>query len=72
MGNYQGYEPLLKEIVQFFKTGVSPLSAKETLEIFTFMEASNESKRRNGKIVPMDKTYRKGLKEAQKLIRKLN
>lgn len=72
LGKYQGYEPLLKEILQFFKTAVSPVSEKETLEIFTFMEASNESKRRDGKIVSMDNTYRKGVKKAKKLIRKLN
>ena len=71
MGKYQGYEPLLKDILQFFKTRVSPVSEKETLEIFTFMEASNESKRKGGKVIQMDKTYRKGFKEAQKLIRRI-
>lgn len=71
VGPYQGYEFLLSEILNFFKTRVAPVPEKETLEIFTFMEASNESKRQNGKIISMEDTYRKGIKEAQKLIDKL-
>lgn len=47
-GNYAGYEPLLDEICQFFSTGKSPVSAEETLEIFAFMEAADESKRQGG------------------------
>jgi predicted dehydrogenase len=43
-----GYEPLLVEICKFFKTGQPPVSAQETLEIFAFMEAADESKRRGG------------------------
>jgi predicted dehydrogenase len=47
-GGYDGYEPLLVEIVKFFKTGKPPVSAEETLEICAFMEAADESKRQNG------------------------
>ena len=47
-GSYDGYEPLLVEIVRFFKTGKPPVSAQETLEIFAFMEAADEGKRRGG------------------------
>ncbi len=43
-----GYGALLKEIVAFFKSGVPPVSAEETIELFTFMEAADESKRRGG------------------------
>jgi hypothetical protein len=71
IGTYQGYEYLLIEILKFFKTGIAPITEKETLEIFTFMEASNESKRKGGKTIPMNETYKKGEKEAGKLIRKL-
>ncbi len=71
VGTYSGYEFLLSEILKFFRTRVAPVSEKETVEIFTFMEASNESKRKGGKIISMDETYRKGVKDAQKLIRRL-
>ncbi|MCI0534998.1 MAG: Gfo/Idh/MocA family oxidoreductase [Verrucomicrobiales bacterium] len=43
-----GYEELCREICRFFKTGKSPVSAAETIEIFAFMEAADESKRRGG------------------------
>jgi hypothetical protein len=72
VGPYQGYEVLLTEILNFFKTRVVPVSEEETLEIFTFMEASNESKRKGGKIILMEDTYRKGLAEARKLLSDLN
>ena len=42
---YGGYEPLLVEICKFFRTGRPPVEARETLEIFAFMEAADESKR---------------------------
>lgn len=70
-GEYQGYEGLLKEILKFFKTRIPPVTEKETLEIFTFIEAADISKSKGGKIVPMDVAYKKGMKEADKLIRKL-
>ena len=45
---YPGYEPLLREIVGFFRTGVVPVSPEETLEIFAFMEAAEMSAKRGG------------------------
>lgn len=71
VGPYQGYEVLLSEVLKFFKTRVAPVSEAETLEIFTFMEASNESKRDGGKIILLEDTYRKGLKEANLLLKEL-
>ena len=68
-GGYEGYNVLLDQILTFFKTGVAPISKEETIEIFTFMKASNMSKEQNGKIVTMEEAYRKGLKDAQKLIK---
>ena len=45
---YPGYEPLLREIVAFFKTGVPPVTPEETLEIFAMMEAAEMSAKRGG------------------------
>jgi hypothetical protein len=50
-GAYEGYRPLLVEIANFFRTGKSPVSAEETLEILAFMEAADESKSRDGRPV---------------------
>ncbi len=43
-----GYPELMAEMVKFFQTGKVPVSAEETLEIFAFMAAADESKRRGG------------------------
>ncbi len=53
-GNFAGYEPLVVEIVKFFKTGKAPVAAEETMEIFAFMEAADESKRQGGKPVTIE------------------
>lgn len=42
------YTPLLREVMKFFQTGVAPVSPEETIEIFAFMEAADESKRQGG------------------------
>ena len=51
---YQGYQPLLKEIIEFFKTGVAPVSPEETLEIMAFMEAAEMSAKRGGAPVTIE------------------
>jgi predicted dehydrogenase len=48
LGPYDGYRPLLVEIVKFFRTGVAPVSPEETLEIYAFMSAADESRERGG------------------------
>ena len=45
------YAPLVREVIKFFQTGVSPVPPEETLELFAFMEAADESKRQDGKPV---------------------
>ncbi len=52
-GGYEGYRPLVVEIAKFFRTGIPPVSAAETIEIFAFMAAAEESKRRNGAMVSL-------------------
>lgn len=48
VGAYDGYRPLAVEFVKMFRTGQLPVSVDETLEIYAFMEAADESKRQNG------------------------
>jgi len=45
------YKPLAIEIAKFFRTGTPPVAAEETIEMFTFMEAADESKRQGGAAV---------------------
>lgn len=65
-GGFDGYEPLIVEIVKFFKTGKPPVSEAETLEIFAFMEAADESKRQGGCPVTLESVMKKALQEADK------
>jgi predicted dehydrogenase len=58
-GRYEGYLPLLVEIVKFFKTRKPPVSAEETLEVLAFMEAADESKRHNGEPVTIESVMKK-------------
>jgi hypothetical protein len=51
VGSFDGYEPLVAEIVKFFQTRQPPVSSAETIELFAFMEAADESKRQGGKPV---------------------
>ncbi len=48
------YMPLLREIVRFCRSGVPPVSKAQTLEICAFMEAADESRRRDGGVVTLD------------------
>ena len=48
LDKYNGYNPLLVKIAEFFDTGIVPVSAEETLEIFAFMQAAEESKKHGG------------------------
>jgi len=52
-GGFGGYEPLVAEICKFFDGGKPPVTAEETLEIYAFMEAADESKRQGGKPVTL-------------------
>ncbi|MCE9592347.1 MAG: Gfo/Idh/MocA family oxidoreductase [Planctomycetes bacterium] len=47
------YRPLLKEIARFFRTGRAPVDPLESLEVFRFIEAAEESKRRGGAVVTL-------------------
>jgi Oxidoreductase family, NAD-binding Rossmann fold len=54
-----GYRPLVSEIAKFFKTGIAPVSAEETIEVFAFMEAADESKRQGGTQVTIESVMQK-------------
>jgi predicted dehydrogenase len=62
-GKFEGYEPLIVEIVKFFKTGKPPIPAEWTLEIHAFMEAADESKRQGGCPVSIESVMKKAREE---------
>ncbi len=62
-----GYQHLCKEIGRFFKSGKSPVSPEETLEIMSFMEAADESKRQGGAPVKISEVISKARATARPL-----
>jgi hypothetical protein len=50
---YMGYGGLAIELAKFFKTKQVPVSAAETLEMFAFLQAMEESRAQNGAVVPL-------------------
>jgi predicted dehydrogenase len=62
-GTYAGYDPLVVAVCKFFQDGKPPVSAEETIEIFAFMEAADESKRKGGVPVSIDSVLSKARSE---------
>jgi len=58
IGPYAGYAPLVVEIVKFFQTGTPPVAARETIELYAFMEAADESKRQGGVPISIAETLK--------------
>jgi len=71
LGPFEGYKPLLTEIIQFFETGTPSVKAEDTLEMCAFMEAADESKRRKGASANLDEIWDRARKEAQKKLKNL-
>ena len=63
-GKTISYEALCRQVGKFFRTGEAPVSAEETIEIFTFMEAADESMRQGGKPVALADVLAKAKVEA--------
>jgi len=61
-GGYEGYGHLVNEIVKFFETGHIPVPAAETIEIFAFMTAADESKKQGGCPVTLASVLEKAAK----------
>ncbi len=68
IGDSAGYAPLLQQIVSFFKTGEPPVPAKETIEIYAFMSAADESKARDGAAVSIDEVIEQASVQASRRV----
>lgn len=69
LGSYNGYNPLLEDIIKFFQTGVVPVQPEETLEILAFMEAADLSKKKGGVPVSVKDIMEKAEKESKKALK---
>ncbi|HTI52081.1 MAG TPA: Gfo/Idh/MocA family oxidoreductase, partial [Planctomycetaceae bacterium] len=65
IGPYKDYRALVVEIIKFFRTGVVPVTEEETLEIYAFMEAADESKRQGGVPVKLETVLAKAREAAK-------
>lgn len=54
LGPFSTYDPLLKQIIDFFDTGTPPVSETETMEIFSFMHAADLSRKKNGESINLN------------------
>jgi predicted dehydrogenase len=59
LGPFKGYDNLLVQILDFFKSGKVPVRPEETLEIYAFMEAADESKRKGGAQISLESVMKK-------------
>src|SRR5690606_26431658 len=71
VGEYDGYKPLVVEIVKFFRGGETPVSPDETIEIFAFMSAADESKRQGGKPVRVKPLIEKAQSDARERLARM-
>jgi len=71
IGSYDGYRPLVVEIVKFFKTGEVPVEPEETLEIYAFMSAADVSKSRGGEKVLIEDVLSEARREASARLKQL-
>ena len=63
ISGFGGYDSLVVQLAQFFKSGKPPVSAEETLAMFAFMEAADESKRQGGRPVTLESVLAKARAE---------
>jgi hypothetical protein len=59
LGPFDNYDALTVKIGEFFTSGKSPVDENETLEIYAFMEAADESKRRGGASVKLEEVMKR-------------
>jgi hypothetical protein len=59
LGPFDGYEALAAQIATFFSLKNSPVDVRETLEIYAFMEAADESKRNGGTSIQIKDVLKK-------------
>ncbi|MEX0704503.1 MAG: Gfo/Idh/MocA family oxidoreductase [Planctomycetales bacterium] len=72
MGGDVSYRALVAQFVHYFKTGEVPVRPEETIEMFAFMEAADESKRQNGAAVALAPLIEKAREQAKQRLAELD
>jgi hypothetical protein len=72
LGKSDGYRPLIVEIVKMFRTRQAPIDPAETIELYAFMEAADESKRQGGATVNLADVVEKAKPLAEKRLAELD
>lgn len=67
LGNFTGYAPLMPPIINFFETGKPPADPAETIGIYAFMEAAQESRTKNGATISIDDMMKRCMKKSMKI-----
>lgn len=65
---YEGYEPLVVQIANFFAGGQPPVSAQESVEIMAFIQAAQQSSDSHGIPVTLQSVMEKATEQAMKKI----
>lgn len=68
IGDYGGYQPLVKQIAKFFRSRVVPIDPSETIELYAFMQAAFESNERDGASVAIAEVMQAAEREADELL----
>ncbi|NNE00723.1 MAG: Gfo/Idh/MocA family oxidoreductase [Pirellulaceae bacterium] len=68
VGKYDGYTPLVQQIAKFFRHGKVPIDPAETIELYAFMQAAYESKKRGGAVVTIAEVMSEASGKADKLL----
>ena len=66
VGNFSGYQNLVEVVIQFFRDGKPPVEAEETIELYTFMEAADVSKKKGGEWVSLKEVLDETSREISK------
>jgi hypothetical protein len=69
---YDGYAPLVEQFVKFFDGAEAPVPNQETLELFAFMEAADQSKAQGGVPVKIADVVAKATEEAKAKVLQLD
>lgn len=72
VGRSGGYAELCREIARFFQTNKPPVTAETTIELFAFMEAADESKRRGGQPVTIGEVMAEARRQAAERLAELS